>query len=126
MTERLTDEALLPCPFCGGAATLYNKQLPLFPVWWVECSQRPYPHHSNACKTSAEAIAAWNRRATPADDLRRENEGLRTALEFYADRNFNGYEIDISDYGLSMKTGAIIKDEGEIARAALSQNGGAA
>ena len=52
------------------------------------------------------------------DDVVQE---LREALEFYADRSFTGYDIDIGDYGLSMKTGDIIKDEGDIARAALAK-----
>ena len=52
------------------------------------------------------------------DDVVRE---LVEALEFYADRKFTGYEVDISDYGISMSKGEIILDEGDIARAALAK-----
>lgn len=52
------------------------------------------------------------------DDVVRE---LVEALEFYADRKFTGYEVDISDYGLSMSKGEIVLDEGDIARAALAK-----
>lgn len=48
---------------------------------------------------------------------------LRAALEYYADRNEEGYEIWITDYGgwtgYSMENGPIIDDAGAIARAAL-------
>ncbi|MBY6005390.1 hypothetical protein KUV62_15805 [Salipiger bermudensis] len=42
------------------------------------------------------------------------------ALEFYADRSFDGYDVEITDYGISMSVGDIIKDGGDKARAALS------
>jgi hypothetical protein len=51
--------------------------------------------------------------------LSAENERLRKALEFYADRGFDGYDVDVTSYGISMEKGAIIKDGGDIARAAL-------
>jgi len=66
------DTTLKPCPFCGGVASSY---------WHVT-------HQVVACETCTagvtdaapvKAIAAWNRRAAPAaDDLRAENERLRT------------------------------------------------
>lgn len=49
-----------------------------------------------------------------------ENERLREALAFYADKPSTGYDVYITDYGLSTDVGAIIKDAGFIARAALS------
>ena len=52
------------------------------------------------------------------DDVVRE---LVVALEFYADRKFTGYEVDISDYGISMSKGEIVLDEGDVARAALAK-----
>lgn len=44
---------------------------------------------------------------------------LVEALEFYADREADGYEVHIADYGLRAETGRIIKDGGETARRAL-------
>lgn len=46
---------------------------------------------------------------------------LLEALRFYADPSFDGYDVDVSDYGLSMKTGSIIKDAGDKARAAIAK-----
>ncbi|UNY40254.1 putative restriction alleviation protein [Paracoccus phage vB_PmaP_KLEP18-1] len=81
MTERLTDEALLPCPFCGCrfCAAGYDSDMRALDrenCITVRCRQCG----NETAKFSSEraAIAAWNRRATPADDLRAE-------LEWYAD-----------------------------------------
>jgi hypothetical protein len=46
---------------------------------------------------------------------------LREALEFYADRQLDGYDVMVTDYGLSTREGHIIRDGGEIARAALAE-----
>jgi len=52
---------LLPCPFCGGAASLNNDTDS--PCWFVGCSNSACPiepcHYAD---TEAEAIATWNRR----------------------------------------------------------------
>jgi len=45
----------------------------------------------------------------------------REALEFYADRDYDGYSVHVTDYGLSTDNGDIIKDGGERARQALTQ-----
>ena len=45
---------------------------------------------------------------------------LREALEFYADRDYSGYGVILSDYGLSIIVGEIIKDGGDKARAAIA------
>lgn len=63
-----------------------------------------------------------------ADDRKRRDEAearvkaLSEALEFYADRGFDGYDVGVTDYGLSIEAGEIIKDGGERARAALQEN----
>jgi len=44
---------------------------------------------------------------------------LVEALEFYADRSLEGYDVHVTDYGLSTEIGPIIKDAGARARAAL-------
>jgi hypothetical protein len=51
-------------------------------------------------------------------------ERLATALRFYADERLDGYDVAVTDYGLSTEEGHIIRDGGEIARAALQQEGG--
>lgn len=53
--------------------------------------------------------------------LRAEVARLREALEFYADKAFDGYDVSITDYGLSTELGEIIKDGGDCARAALGE-----
>ncbi len=62
------DAVLAACPFCGGAA------------WEADCRLAPFmsPNHAAGCdncaiaftghSTRERAIAAWNRRATPASD----------------------------------------------------------
>ena len=55
------------------------------------------------------------------DALTAENARLRDALEFYADKAFDGYDVSITDYGLSTELGEIIKDGGDRARAALGE-----
>lgn len=59
MTE--PTDALLPCPFCGGAASLHNDTDS--PCWFVGCSNSACPiepcHYAD---TEAEAIATWNHR----------------------------------------------------------------
>jgi len=59
MTE--PTDALLPCPFCGGAASLHNDTDS--PCWFVGCSNSAC--HIEPCHyadTEAEAIATWNHR----------------------------------------------------------------
>src|SRR5690554_5397828 len=52
----MTDHTLLPCPFCGGEAHLFDGN-------WVECTKC-------GCQTPETfeevAISAWNRRTPPA------------------------------------------------------------
>ena len=93
----MSEEQLLPCPFCGGEAILRGHQAP---EYWVAC-------HGMGCKASTEgfgtkskAIDAWNTRATPnntaASDLvkralariadayagfRSEHENMRVMIE---------------------------------------------
>lgn len=76
MPETVGGDALKPCPFCGASARVFRDALPLYPIWWVECSRRPIPHHTTAFRSEREALDAWNRRATEAD-LRAEVERLR-------------------------------------------------
>jgi flagellin-like hook-associated protein FlgL len=46
---------------------------------------------------------------------------LLEALEFYADRDGDGYDVMVTDYGLSTETGEIIQDRGERAQAAIAK-----
>ncbi|WP_156360215.1 hypothetical protein [Sphingomonas sp. Leaf226] len=49
------------------------------------------------------------------------SDDLRGVLEFYADRDGDGYQVDVTNYGLSTEEGEIVRDRGERARAALAQ-----
>lgn len=46
---------------------------------------------------------------------------LVEALEFYADRSLDGYDVQVTDYGLSTERGVILQDGGDIARAAIAE-----
>ena len=85
MDNAHTAVTLLPCPFCGGEASdaghaRYSKPLP--DTWWEDGSEITECFFVNCVKcgisngrrglvdgyqTRAEAIAAWNTRATTAD-----------------------------------------------------------
>lgn len=60
---------LLPCPFCGGEATLCKQRFAkldgsTYCKWHVihSCLHGTYSA-TKYCGTKAEAVAAWNRRA---------------------------------------------------------------
>jgi hypothetical protein len=54
---------LLPCPFCGGVATLF-RSCDTFGGWYVECCDNGGCHSTTKnCKTAQEAADAWNTRA---------------------------------------------------------------
>jgi hypothetical protein len=57
------EKGLLPCPFCGSAATMEEQQEGIA----IGCSQPCLPAPLIATtRPRNEAIAAWNRRPTPA------------------------------------------------------------
>lgn len=43
------------------------------------------------------------------------------ALDFYADRDYVGYDVSLENYGLSIIVGEIIKDSGDKARTTLAE-----
>lgn len=88
MTEKLTDGALLPCPFCGGPDTrLFNRPDEFNRTSrGVQCANGDCFIKGPEFETEAEAIAAWNRRAAPTDDLSVENENLRLRLSDWMGR----------------------------------------
>ena len=60
---------LLPCPFCGGEATIRHDSTDAeywgWEEWWVECINtqcKMQPESGRTFDTEAEAIAAWNTR----------------------------------------------------------------
>jgi Restriction alleviation protein Lar len=55
-------EALLPCPFCGGAADLLGPSTDLG-GYWIRCTGAPCPIRTAECVERDFAVAAWNRRA---------------------------------------------------------------
>lgn len=71
------------------------------------------------CLRAAKAIRAKASDIIAALPHAGEVGRLKAALEFYADRSGDGYDIDVRDYGLSTYTGNIISDGGKKAREAL-------
>ncbi len=55
----MSELKLLPCPFCGGEATIDNAG-GKYQAWCKHCC---CIHMGEFYNTEAEAIAAWNRRA---------------------------------------------------------------
>jgi Lar family restriction alleviation protein len=108
------DEAMLPCPFCGGEAKHYHR--PDTTGWsntdWVSCSDDDCGVSTAMEETKAEAIAAWNRRAGQAHAA-----GLLEALEFYADP-----EMWLPD---KAAISPVYMDDGRVARAAIAAAKGA-
>ena len=43
------------------------------------------------------------------------------ALSFYADPTYNGYDVCLEDYGLSMTKGCVIQDGGNLANKTLAE-----
>ena len=107
MTERLTDEALLPCPFCGGEAMIFRQTQACCAD--EECAGWTM----NRC-----SITAWNRRAAPADDLRAENERLRADCQTLLVQ-LDAHQVNTGE-DLEAEDRVIV----EQIRAALSQKGG--
>lgn len=55
------------------------------------------------------------------EELETKLEKALEALEFYADRDYVGYDVSLADYGLSIIVGEIIKDSGDKARTTLAE-----
>lgn len=66
--RRKMADKLLPCPLCGGEATLvediYNDQL----YYYVICSNDDCNANTGRCNTEDEAITKWNRRVSEAEE----------------------------------------------------------
>jgi hypothetical protein len=104
-------EELLPCPFCGGEATIddvsTSYRSDLKPVWGIYCSDQSCSIELwSSDEDRQAAITAWNTRAHT--DAQRIAE-LEAALQWYADK-----------VGDCRK----IHREGETARYALDADGG--
>lgn len=76
---------LLPCPFCGGEATLFEGMLPT-PIgrhFGVTCVPGPCQASIDGCETAEAAIKAWNTRASSWEDERAELVGALELFEAY-------------------------------------------
>lgn len=80
--------------------------------WDAACDYR----NSGAMDATRERVL----KAVSAHRVQSTKE-LRETLEFYADRQCDGYEVHLQDYVLSTENGEIIKDGGAKARAALGE-----
>lgn len=68
--EQMRERELLPCPFCGGAAELFNWATPHSPLWKVGC--RSCDAWIDPDQRSIEACHdAWNIRADMQPEIDR-------------------------------------------------------
>lgn len=69
-TESDANEAILPCPFCGGVAEYDNNKTSHygFDVPGVECRNDGCGYVRNFAGSKEEAIKMWNRRAGNEQD----------------------------------------------------------
>jgi Lar family restriction alleviation protein len=110
---------LLPCPFCGGAASISkHRDESLWShdiVWWAqitcdECETAgPYECEDD---DAAKAIAAWNRRAGYSAALA-EVKALRDAAQFLIDvrdgRSTAEYLGDKTEAAIRMIRAALVQ-----------------
>ena len=135
MTDQLTDEALLPCPFCGGEAayqgaaircTSFSCNTSIIPNWATKPIRAAFGNPDERLRIAkAQTAQRWNRRAAPADDLRAENERLRAIMATIISRCDTAKQqcregAPVSAFNLAC---GILGQIGS-ARAALSQKGG--
>lgn len=62
--ESPADQVLLPCPFCGGPAEIWNAHQNPKRTAWIACMGRCCVLVSKEHETTEEAIQAWNTRAS--------------------------------------------------------------
>ena len=85
------DDALLPCPFCGGAASIH-KGMVAFEDYEIHCDicgvcSPNFGALNETLTPKSDAIAAWNTRALPAVNPAAIREA---ALREAADAIWNG------------------------------------
>lgn len=83
-------------------------------------------------KAKAEAAAfyastdasTWQAKAMHEESRADRAEALlrEAVVRFYADERMDGYDVHVTDYGLSAEVGPIIEDAGKTARAALGDS----
>ena len=90
-----TAPALLPCPFCGGAAQSYESSLV---DGWHQVECRQCQATSGYWQTEAQAIAAWN--ARPGDAARETaiTEAIQALIDA-SDYFDNRADVNDGDYG---------------------------
>lgn len=83
-------------------------------IYWGSGNINP----QNPMREDADANA---RLIVLAPDLAAALLKAEEALEFYGDKDLDGYDVGVTNYGLSTEVGKIIKDGGERARATLTE-----
>lgn len=91
MTAAEIAVGLLPCPFCGASAHIFDyRDVRDAPGWGVNCDQ--CDAGSGERDTQAEAIATWNTRPPAAGKASELAEELESRL----DRTCNGNMVNLS------------------------------
>lgn len=111
-------EELKPCPFCDKSVTISKRGSSAYPTHWARCLTGSDCPGFGIIATEDQ----WNTR--PIEDrLRAENEILRKAVEFYADKENWQTTSGHSSWAWALKTQdcAYFNTGGGRARAALAQ-----
>ena len=58
----MTEEDLMPCPFCGGKAYIHDRSNDFSEWHWVSCRKVDCVEQKTSRPTVEQAISAWNRR----------------------------------------------------------------
>lgn len=108
----MTAPDLKPCPFCGGEARA-EKSKTITDAWVVECKKG----HSDGCiyVVKDHAIAAWNIRTTPLDDVLAAAQAYIEGLE--AHEGAEGFSLSTAE--LSSAYYAALRAIGEGNNAAI-------
>jgi hypothetical protein len=121
MSGAVEGVALLPCPFCGGKASIYQNTKedgtgnydPGF--YFVRCDPCDLIHDKAWCVPYTEAVTAWNTRNTPP--ARSYADGVEDAAKV-ADAGLAQWNKIVASGGVTVAGISITEEEAHVAAGA--------